>query len=554
MKKLRPLISVLLILVMLFALTACGSKGGSEAPAASSSPASSGSDAPSSSAPGSSAPAPNGDEKITLRIGTTGYLGRFLSGLAPEESHSACNAVFDSIFRVDPWTLEIKSDVLDDWYWEDENHFVMKLHDGVYFSNGVKATSEDLLFSYTNHLERGSNYLSGMYLDFDKTEIVDEFTVRFYCEQQNIRIGSAYIHLYCKSWSEEVGWDSEEWYHPVASGAYECVEYVYDDHMVLKLRDDYWKHSYDEYYVDEYYYKYYPEAATLYMELELGNLDLCVIQATDYTRYMSENDTSRNYNVVLDSTGSTMYMNFGFKDNDIWYNKDLRLAIAYGVDWNELGQLMMGDFWIPNNGFAPKDSPSYFDAGTWTYDPDKAVEYLQKAGYGPGELTVQACFMDNAAYKNFGQGMTYYLEKIGVNVDFQYADVSAAIANWIVPGGNDINLLFAAGGAAQQNVIGSLNQANLWPGVSFAYVDDAHFQEIFAKLYDPTISIEEYRQLEHELQQYIYDEALIMPICEYVQAFGYNSDILNPELVKAITFSNRYQLTELGLKSAWGIE
>ena len=159
MKKMKKLLCLLLALAMLFALTACGGKsdGGN-----------SDGKADGGSQENKFNPGPKGDEKITLRIGTTGYLGRFLSGLAPEESHSACNAVFDSIFRVDPWTKQIKSDVLDDWYWEDEHHFIMKLHDGVYFSNGQKATSEDLLFSYQNHEERGSNYLSGMYLDLDK--------------------------------------------------------------------------------------------------------------------------------------------------------------------------------------------------------------------------------------------------------------------------------------------------------------------------------------------------------------------------------------------------
>jgi ABC-type transport system substrate-binding protein len=187
MKTMKKLLCLLMAIVMVLAVTACGSD--SKPSDNQTQSAAEGKENSDSASEG--AAAPTGDEKITLRIGTTGYLGRFLSGLAPEESHSACNAVFDSIFRVDPWTKQIKSDVLDDWYWEDEHHFIMKLHDGVYFSNGQKATAEDLLFSYENHEERGSNYLSGMYLDLDKCEILDDFTVSFYCEQQNTRIRTA---------------------------------------------------------------------------------------------------------------------------------------------------------------------------------------------------------------------------------------------------------------------------------------------------------------------------------------------------------------------------
>lgn len=549
MKKMRRLLSLLLVVVMLFTLTACGGgKTSDDADTGTDTGADDGeilgADIPEDTS------AAIGDEKITVRIGVTGYLGRFLSGLAPQESHSACNAVFDSIFRIDPFTKERKSDVLEEWYWEDDNHFVMKLIDGVYFADGTKATSEDLLYSYQHHEERGSSYLSGTYIELDKCEIVDELTVRMYVSQKSVGIMSTF-HLYSKAWSEAHPWDSEDWYYPMASGAYEVTEYVVDDYMVLTLRDDYWKHSYDEYYVKEYYYKYYPDASTLYMELELGNIDLCAIQSTDYTRYKSEDNSDKNYNVLLDPTGGTYYMNFGFKDNEIWYNKDLRLALAHGIDWESVGILVCGDLYTGNNGFAPLTSPSYYDAGTREYNPELAKEYLAKAGYEPGELKLKCCMMDTAAYKNFGQAITYYLTEMGIEIEIQYADVSASIANWLEVGNNDINLMFAAGGAAEENVRGSLNQVHLWPGVSWAYVDDAHFQELYAKLLDPSATQDELYAVEKEIQQYIYDECLICPFAEYNGAFGYNSDMFPPELIQAITFSNRYQLTELGLKENW---
>ena len=325
--------------------------------------------------------------------------------------------------------------------------------------------------------------------------------------------------------------------------------------MILRLRDNYWGGSVDDYYVEEYLYKYYPDTTTLFMELELGNIDLASITNADYARYVREGNPDSGVSVTMGTTGSTLYMNFGYKDNDIWYNQTLREAIAHGVNWDELGQLMMGELYSWNNGFAALDGPSYYDAGTWTYDPDLARQLLAECGYGPDNpLVVQSTMMDTPDYKSFGQGITYYLEDIGVVCDFSYADVSASIANWLVPGGNDINLMYSPSGNARKDVRGTLSQAAIWPGVSFTYVDDEHFQELYAKLADPNSTQEELWETDHEIQQYIFDKALVMPICEYNMAYGYNNKLLTPEIFLPISFATRFMMRDLGLKSTWGVE
>ena len=417
----------------------------------------------------------------------------------------------------------------------------------------MKADAEDLYFTYYNHYERGSNYLTSMNIDWDKTEIRDDLTVAFYCTTPNRAIMETVIHLMSKDFADEVGsYESEKWFYPACSGPYEVVDYAYDDHITLKLRDDYWKRSADEYYVDEYDITYYKDASSLYMELELGNIDLCEILGSDYSRYMKDDDDSRNYNVYLDSSGACFFLNFGFRDNDIWYNKDLRTAIAYGVNWPELGMLIDGDLYKPANSFIPADSPSYYDAGNWEYNLDLAKEYLEKAGYGPGELTVKACCMDTPKYKNFGQAMTGYLNNMGINVDFQYADVSAAIANWLEQGNNDLMLKYNSGGATQHNMYQSVQESAWEQGVSWTYIPDEHYQAMYDILEDPTVSYEEKIETEKEMQKYLHDEVLALPISEYALAFGYNSDLLTPEVVDPITFGISYQLSVLGLKSTWG--
>ncbi len=162
----KKFLALFLALVMVFALCACGSK--TEAPKTDApktdAPAA---DAPKTDAPKTDAPktdAPKTDAPKTdtpaattssapevIRIGAAGSLGRFLAGISPSESWIACDGVFDTVFRYDPVKKETFSDILESWEWTDDNTFVMKMKDCVYFSNGENATGEDLLFSYENH-------------------------------------------------------------------------------------------------------------------------------------------------------------------------------------------------------------------------------------------------------------------------------------------------------------------------------------------------------------------------------------------------------------------
>ena len=550
MKKVKIVFSILLGLAMAFSMFACGTDSSTTGPSAGTSASTA--ETPTSAAPEGSA-STSSDDGITVRIGVTGYLGRFLAGIAPSECHSACDAVFDTIFKTDAITRETKSDVLQDWYWESDNVFIMEMYDNIYFSNGDKATADDLLFSYVSHKERGSNYLNNMFIDWDKTAVRDDLTVAFYVTQKNHSMDIMSIYLIDKSWSEQVGWDSEEWYYPVSSGPYMCVDYAYDDHITLQLRENYWARDISDYYVKEYDIKYYADVSTMYMDLELGNIDFCEVGSADYSRFLKSGDEEEGFNVILKSNGVVQYFNLAYLDNPIWENENLRMAVAYGINWPELGQLMNGDMYSPANSVTPSSSSVYVDVGTREYDPDKAIEYLRKAGYAEGQLTLKAFLMDTPIYKAFGQGVTYYLDKIGINTSVDYGDVSTAIANWIVPGNNDFGLLYSIGGSSTVAVQDSIQQAGEKTGVSWTYVDDDQFQKYYGVFLYQWEDKDLVKQTAKDIQQYIYDNALILPIAESVSTIGYRTDLMTEDQINTYLFTiGQYQLSTLGLNDAWG--
>jgi len=549
MKKYFAVILAALMLMSMFA--GCGGKTEPAANNPSNNPA--GNPPAGTSTAGSALPAKNADGKVVIRIGQT-ELGRLIEGVTPFENYPACTVIYDQIFRLDPWAKAPVSDILKEWYWEDDHTFVEVLRDDVVFSNGDKANAEDLLFSYTNHAERGSSYTNDMLLNFDKSVIRDEYTLALYVEEPNLKIFRQNISLYNKDWCEaQTGWDSEAFYDPVGSGPYYVDEFHYGDYLVLKPRDDYWNKDFEKPIVDEFYIKQYSDASAMLMDLEMGNIDLCAAEAADYSRFAKDpNKDTYAYSLLPCPTGAIEYISFSFRDFDgFWANEDLRRAIAYGVDLEALGVYINGDLNKPTTSFAIDTSPYYFDAGHYEYNPEKAQEYLKKAGVDPKTVTVHSDIMDTATYKNYAQGMEYYLKEMGFQVDFKVADIPASLASWTSKDTNSFNLFFNASGNTAYDVCSSMLNANKPDGADFQYVYDKEFSERFTKCLDPMISDEERVQLNHEFQQYIYEHCLAIPIAEQTKVFAYNKNIFTDKIIDAISWSGYYQIIGCCQASQW---
>ena len=537
MKKIGKILCIILALVMTLALFACEKKQGENT----ASPSNSG---------GNNAGDP--DKFVSLTIGVNSFLGRFLAGLSPSESLIACDGVFDSIWRIDPKTKNAISDVLSDWTWTDDTTLEMTMRENIIFSNGKNATAEDALFSYTNHLDRGSNYLNDMPFLFDECKVLDKYKLVFKFSEPYPNITNTAIYLLDKEWSESVGWESMEWYeNPIGSGPYKLTEYVSDDHMKLTAREDYWNKDAGPIYVDEWIIKYYPDASTMYMDLETGNIQLCNVGAQDYSRYVKEGGDG--YKCTLVPAGVVTYFSFGYLNNEIWADKRIRDAIKYCADWNEIGQLIYGDQYVPATSMVPQASPQYMNPGKIEYNPEKAKELLAEAGYGPSNpLKLKTFMMDSNHYKVFCESFQSYAQKVNIECDIQYGDVSAAIAKWLDPaGGIDYGFLYNNMGSAPFNLYNGMYGANMREGVTFAYVDDPEFQRLMNSLAYTTDQNQVITNAKL-LQQHIYDNTLLIPISEMQTSMGFRTDAFSEQqIMDYIIAVDFYQIGRLGMASAW---
>lgn len=537
MKKLKLMLCLLLVSAMVLSMCACGGDGNDSGTAVSkgATPAEEGS----------------GYKFDSVTMGTT-VMPNFITGCTPAENDGACSLVFDPVFKIDRETKEPYSNILEDWYFEDENTMIMKLKDGIYFSNGDKATAEDLLYSYSSHPERNSTYTAEFGILYDQCEVIDELTLSMKFEKFYSAFYSSYIiYLYDKSWCESVGWDSLEWQKPVGTGPYAVLEYKVDDSVTFVARDDYWNKDNDPVQIRQWVMKYYQDATTMEYDLEAGNIVMCQLSATAYERFLDEGGDG--FDIYSGSNGVNYIFQMGFLENDCWYDENVRKAFAVGIPWAEFGEVVLGACYQEATSIVPSISPEYENVGTYEFNTEEAKKLLAEAGYDENNpLKVHTVMMSTPFYEKCCEAFEYYCSQIGVEFTYDLKDVSATINDWMTPGaGVELGFYYDNFGSVDAQYVRGLDWAANSNGSIWTYIDDEDYINLYNEVAYAS-DLETRIEKSKELQKMTYDEYLAIPFAEATFQVGYRTDVFSEEQMKLGVMNNEYyNLADMSYASAW---
>lgn len=104
-------------------------------------------------------------EAGTLTIGTTSTSGTFDStNRAGNAQVMFLSMVYESLFTINVHTGELEPQLVDTYHYEDDVTLFITLKDGVYFSNGMQLTAEDVLFSMEYFI---GSWRESFYLAYD---------------------------------------------------------------------------------------------------------------------------------------------------------------------------------------------------------------------------------------------------------------------------------------------------------------------------------------------------------------------------------------------------
>ena len=378
----RKIMALLLALVLILSLAACG---GSEAPAATQAPAA---NAP-AAAPAAPAETPAAPTNLVIPSASCiANLNPLLETM--KEGIIMLNPMYDPLWVKD---VDVIRYYLAESYTvsEDGMEITVKLRDGMKWHDGEAITADDVIFtldvcSDTNNGAAGTNIVivGNQPVSYEK---VDELTFKITTPTASASyaelLGSLVVipeHVYGGN-TNIVG--AEANMKGVGSGAYKLKEFVQDQYLVVEKFDDYYLGAPS---IDTITFKIISDVAAQEVALRNGEVNLIELaNSMAVAKYSSD----PNYSVVQYPEGRVNFLAFN-KFCDTLKDPEVREAIVCALNQEEIIAGAYGDgMAVPANTIL-SNANTFYDASVAGYkqDIERAKELVAKHGLDQKPMTL----------------------------------------------------------------------------------------------------------------------------------------------------------------------
>ncbi len=450
----KKVLALILALVMVFALAACGSSNNDKDPSTtpdsgSNSAAQPGNDATvldnTSSGKLAGGLTTNDDHGITAEGHSTGLSITVaqmtdISATAPFAQGGGRNDVRYLIYDTLA-IMKVPGGSVDEMDWImakniekiDDDTYDIEIYDYIHDYAGNAITADDVVWSYNKLVEVGTSGKFSSHLG--SIEKLDDYKVRLVIK--NNALGMAqYMLQYCPVVSQasyESQTDGELSQSPIGTGMYKITEYVAGGYVTLSRVEDYWQTDSSLWsygyagQMDTIKFIIMTEASQRAIGLENKSVDIVpYVSREDIGNFMNDDGTAKEgYNVlkVLNSTTNAMF--FNCSEESVCSDINLRMAISCAID--RIG-VMDGTYgkggYLLSNEYATASisdyDPKWDEEGYYPYDLSAAKQYLDASGLSDVKLRIMC--ISNADYKTMAELIQAYLSAIGITVEINAYD------------------------------------------------------------------------------------------------------------------------------------
>jgi peptide/nickel transport system substrate-binding protein len=360
---------------------------------------------------------------------------------------------------------------------EDATMYTFTLPEEAVWSDGEPITSEDVAFTFKAAIHPAvgqsvwarnftsiigaDEYQAGEVDEVEGIEIVDEHTITFHLKEPNASfLYGTYLGILPSHVLGDTAWEELE-LHPfmdaptVTSGPYDFVEFVPEQYIYMKRKDDYWGKQVT---IDEVYVKLIESNATALAQLEAGELDLVLIPPDEMERFerMEHVDTLiaqgigyyvthldfRNEDQIAmlnksKDEGGKGY-NFSKDPKPYMQDKRFRQALAYAVDTDAAIQVVAGGQATPiySSMFGP-DWALNPDLNPYDRDLDMAKSLMEEVGITFNDdgtalwedKLITLVYLSNTSEeaRKLGEILQQQLSEVGIRLDIKLVTSSAFI-------------------------------------------------------------------------------------------------------------------------------
>ena len=302
-----------------------------------------------------------------------------------------------------------------------------------------------------NESEIASNYE-----DVTAINVIDDKTISFTLRDKNVAfLDYMTIGILPKHLLEGKDMQTDEYfYNPIGTGPYKIQEWDEGQSITLVKNEDYYKGAPK---IDTIVFKIVPDDNAKALQLKSGEINLAKVTPKDAQNFVDD-DIFTVYDMKTADYRGILY-NF---NNEFWQrNKDAIPGISYAIDRQKMVDSVLLGEGIVAYGPLQRNKYNNEDVEKYSYDPAKAKEVLEAAGWTLG---------DDGIYERNGEKLSFTINVM--EGDQVRADLAAIACQQLKEVGVDAK-------AQVQSEIDWANQEAFLIGWGSPFDADDHTYKVF---------------------------------------------------------------------------
>jgi len=295
--------------------------------------------------------------------------------------------VFERLLEYDPDEVRLKPWLAESYeISEDGLEITVKLRDDIYFSDGVRITAEDVLFTYETIMNPGVDAadIRNFYNNFKKVIKVNDRVVKFVFNEPYWKTFEAVglfevfpKHIYQFDDPEEF---NKRRSNPVGSGPYVFEKWDVGREVVLRRNENYWGHKPK---IKKIVYRFITNDVAALQSLRSQEVDYLIPTPDQFAEMSADEQFNKDFRCMSYWTPGVPFYFFGWNQATPYFKDRLvRLAMTHIIDRDTIvehllkgnAQVVTGPFYIYGRQNDPNVEP-------WPYDLERAKELLDEAGW-----------------------------------------------------------------------------------------------------------------------------------------------------------------------------
>lgn len=457
------------------------------------------------------------------------------------------NQTTDRLLYQDPETLELSPWIATSLpeVNADATEYTFDIRTDVTYSDGSKMTAENIVKNFDLYGKGDKDRKltkSEQITNYDRGEVIDEDTVKFYFTAPAPGFAQATSSYNAGLLSDATLDQAVEGFAPgkateiIGSGPFVVTEEKVGSELFMEAREDYdWAPTSSEHqgraYIDGIRYILAAEDSVRIGGLISGQADISrQVEAPEEKHLLEQgldisasSTNGMNNQLILRPTAPRL--------EDI----RVRQAIIHGVDRDEIINTLFSASYPKATGVMAKTAQGYLDtSAAYTYDPEKAQNLLDEAGWVPGEDGIRTKDGERLTF-NINEALPQprsrevitkvqeQLKRIGIEITLNPGDNAAQDAD--SKDVNKVQIRHTMVGRADYDVIKSLYHSEN-RDVLAAVIDentgevfDPELEALLEKVASSARAADRQKASE-QVQQILVDKAYILPLFEEPQVYG----------------------------------